>query len=299
MKVRRLPSNPIIRPDLDERMGSNINGPSLIRVPDWVPHPLGRYYLYFAHHQGTYIRLAYADRLEGPWEIYRPGVLDLGASFFDRHLASPDLRVDDERREIRMYYHGCCLPEPPHQFTRVAISKDGLDFTAREEILGVSYWRTFGWRGDHYALAMPGTFYRSLDGLTNFEQGPTLFTPDMRHSAVQLDGDLLKVFYTRAGDCPERILLSTIALIADWTQWQQGEPVTVLEPETAYEGAGLPLAPSRRGAVHEPARQLRDPCIYEAGEKTYLLYAVAGEGGIAVAELLAGDAERSDGSERS
>ncbi|NET62179.1 MAG: hypothetical protein F6K47_40550, partial [Symploca sp. SIO2E6] len=34
--------------------GSNINGPSLIRVPEWIENPLGRYYLYFAHHQGKY-----------------------------------------------------------------------------------------------------------------------------------------------------------------------------------------------------------------------------------------------------
>ncbi len=36
-------------------MGSNIAGPSLVRLPDWVENPLGRYYLYFADHRGTYI----------------------------------------------------------------------------------------------------------------------------------------------------------------------------------------------------------------------------------------------------
>ncbi|MEZ5903689.1 MAG: hypothetical protein R3C69_00710 [Geminicoccaceae bacterium] len=42
-RVVRLPGNPIIRPHMDGRMGDNINGPSLIRVPDWVG-ALGRYY---------------------------------------------------------------------------------------------------------------------------------------------------------------------------------------------------------------------------------------------------------------
>ena len=70
MRVQRLLSGPIIVPDMDERMGRNINGPSLIRVPEWVQHPLGRYYLYFAHHQGRYIRLAFADDIEGPWHVY-------------------------------------------------------------------------------------------------------------------------------------------------------------------------------------------------------------------------------------
>ena len=61
--VARLSGEPIIRPHMDDRMGSNINGPSLIRVPGWVEKPLGRYYLYFAGHKGAYIRLACADAL--------------------------------------------------------------------------------------------------------------------------------------------------------------------------------------------------------------------------------------------
>ncbi|TGP23371.1 hypothetical protein, partial [Mesorhizobium sp. M1D.F.Ca.ET.234.01.1.1] len=53
---------PIITPGmLPGDDGANINGPSLIRVPDWLPGRLGAYYLYFAHHTGTYIRLAFAD----------------------------------------------------------------------------------------------------------------------------------------------------------------------------------------------------------------------------------------------
>ena len=63
-------------------MGSNINGPSLIRVPDWLPNPLGKYYLYFAHHKGEYIRLAYADDLSGPWTTYEAGTQARGGALF-------------------------------------------------------------------------------------------------------------------------------------------------------------------------------------------------------------------------
>jgi hypothetical protein len=35
-----------------------------------------------------------------------------------------------------------------------------------------------------------------------------------------------------------------------------------------------------------PVRQLRDPAIYQEDGRTYLLYSVAGEHGIAIAELL-------------
>src|SRR5581483_6419287 len=75
-------TNPIVYPNMDSRMGSNINGPSLLRVPSWVPNPLGKYYLYFSDHKGAYIRLAYADDLRGPWKMHVPGSLQLADSMF-------------------------------------------------------------------------------------------------------------------------------------------------------------------------------------------------------------------------
>ncbi|TIO99576.1 MAG: hypothetical protein E5X72_32940, partial [Mesorhizobium sp.] len=51
----------IVTPDmLPGSEGININGPSLISMPDWAPGRLGAYHLYFADHGGSYIRLAYA-----------------------------------------------------------------------------------------------------------------------------------------------------------------------------------------------------------------------------------------------
>ena len=94
-------------------MGDNINGPSLIRVPDWIENPLGRYYLYFGHHKGRYIRLAYADDISGPWRIHSPGVLSLEDSYFAGHIASPDVHVDAENGRIRMYFHGVDLTAGP------------------------------------------------------------------------------------------------------------------------------------------------------------------------------------------
>ena len=46
-----------------KREGKNMNGPSAIRIPDWIPpanhaDPTAVYYLYFAHHSGKYIRMA-------------------------------------------------------------------------------------------------------------------------------------------------------------------------------------------------------------------------------------------------
>jgi len=132
---------------------------------------------------------------------------------------------------------------------------------------------------------MPGRLRRSRSGLTGFEEGPLLFTPNMRHVAVRRLGATLQVFYSNAFDCPEHILLSTIDLTPDWREWKNTAPISVLKPELDYEGALLPVLPSKRGAIHEPARQLRDPCVFEEDGRTYLLYSVAGESGIAMAEL--------------
>ena len=283
--ARRLPANPIIRPHMDARMGANVQGPSLIRVPDWVQNPLGRYYLYFADHKGSYIRLAFADNIEGPWRMHTPGALQLADSRYPTapieapadagailsaqhlpgvappgtpgvpdamadattpHIASPDVHVDHAQRRIVMYYHG--LATFRIQRTRVALSTDGLAFEAREELLGPSYFRVFRHAGFTYALCMPGILLRSADGLSGFERGPTLFEGRQRHTALLKRGDLLHVFWTRVGDDPERIYCSTVDVSRDWMEWKAGEPFEVLRPEYDWEGAHLPGAPSWRGS---------------------------------------------------
>ncbi len=55
LRIERLLDGPHHHARHGRTDGSNIAGPSLVRVPDWVENPLGRYYLYFADHRGTYI----------------------------------------------------------------------------------------------------------------------------------------------------------------------------------------------------------------------------------------------------
>jgi len=300
IRIERLVDGPIIRPDMDRSMGSNIAGPSLIRVPDWIENPLGRYYLYFSDHRGLYIRLAYANELTGPWTMYEAGTLQLHQSGFPTlcppcgeapnptassvyaHVASPDVHVVDERREIVMYVHG---RDVGRQLTRAAVSTDGLHFEGRPEVLGRPYFRAFHHDGFVYALSMPGVIYRSHDGLTGFEEGPRLFNPDMRHSALLKRGNRLFVFWTQRDDAPERVLVSTIDLTGDWDTWTNTEPVEVLRPERPWEGAELPVEPSRGGSIDIPVNQLRDPAIFEEDGRVYLLYSVAGERGIGLAEV--------------
>jgi hypothetical protein len=291
----------------------------MIRAPDWIDGRRGDYYLYFADHKGRYIRLAYADNLLGPWKIHPPGSLQLEQSCFlteppkatpqqvaefearskrsgapishdllleitTPHIASPDVHVDWAGRRIVMYFHG--LDDVGTQVTRVATSSNGVDFDAQPEVLGRSYMRAFEHDEMTYALAMPGQFYRSTDGMHGFEPGPALFNPNMRHSAVIKRGRELCVFWTQVGDTPERILLSRIDLAGDWRSWKEGSAIEVFRPERSWEGADAPLVPSVRSTAYGQVNQLRDPAIFEENGRVYLLYAVAGESGIAIAEVL-------------
>ena len=144
--------------------------------------------------------------------------------------------------------------------------------------------------GDYYyGISNGAKLERSKNPAAPFEPGPDLFPqgPEgrVRHVAVKLDGDAVSLFYTRIGDIPERIFLSTVRLTPDWNQWRASEGMLVLPPEMPYEGADLPLEASKAGPAPGRVRQLRDPEIYREGAKTYLLYSVAGESGIATAEL--------------
>ena len=316
--VVRLLDAPIIRPDLHPSIGENIQGPSLIRVPDWVEDRLGAYYLYFADHKGQYIRLAYADDVLGPWRIYQACSLQIANSHFlteppavspeelerlraarsgrsaaishdlltevtTPHIASPDVHVDDENRRIVMYFHG--LDGVSRQVSRVATSSDGIHFDAGPEILGRTYMRVFQHDGYTYAMSMPGQLYRSRNPLGGFEAGPRLFNPNMRHAALLKRGDTLLVFWTQVGQVPEHIKLSTIDISGDWTSWSQTPGVEVLRPAHDWEGADAPLEPSVRSTAYGHVNQLRDPAIFEEDGRVFLLYAVAGESGIAIAEV--------------
>jgi hypothetical protein len=349
--ARRLPGNPIIRHTMDARLRDearrygyvNVNGPSLIRVPPWVENRLGDYYLYFAHHKGEFIRMAYADRLTGPWTVHSPGVLELDASLFASeapdsaglvrsvldlwkatsltefialsqvgaaaqeaietrkrrglpapaatrpHIASPDVVIDRERREIRMYFHG--VVERHLQMTRVATSSDGLHFRVRPELLTAPYLRVFEYRGTYYGLAMPGLLYRAADGLSGFRvRDRPLFAANTRHAAVWVGEDIWHVFYTRVGDAPERILCSTMDVTSpDWDEWTPSPPFEILRPGLRWEGADLPVEPSIRGESTVPVQELRDPAVFVEDDQAYLLYSAAGEQAIAIARLTVRD----------
>jgi hypothetical protein len=317
----RVAQNPLITVSTSPSLGDNVNGPSIIRVPSWIPHPLGRYYAYFGHHKGRFIRLAYADAIAGPWKIYEPGVVPVSETAFYRpqpdpdgpvdqfytHVASPEIYVDEARKRLVLWTHGWwtdgqrwpltladarawAREKGYGQFTQSSESTDGLHFALRPAITKVSYLRVFPYGDYLYGMARLGQLLRSKDPLAAFEMGPNPFAGGpyadrVRHVATVLRGHTLFVFFTGIGDAPERVLLSTIDLAGDWQTWKASAPTELLRPEAPYECPDLPNVPSAQGEIEGPARQLRDPGIVADAGKTYLFYSICGEQGLAAAEL--------------
>ena len=274
----KYPDPLIIKPDMlkiDE--GDNINGPSLIKVPSWVKDPLGKYYLYFSHHDGKYIRLAYADEIQGPYKIYDKGTLHVEDTPGKDHVASPDVHIDEENKKIVLYYH---TPYDDWQYTFKAESEDGLNFTSEEENLGMFYFRVFKWKNRLFSIAknknISGILYECVNGkwkpITNL-------IGKMRHAAVLVEDDVVNIFYTIVGEAPESIYRSTF----DIDKLEITSTEKILYPLYNYEGSDLSMQPSTFGSGI--GNQLRDPCIYSEDNTNYILYTVAGEAGIAIGKL--------------
>lgn len=197
----RVPESPIIRDSmLPGNLGASINGPSMIRVPTTVEHPLGRYYLYFAHHDGKHIRMAYADRVEGPWTIYEPGALRLkDQNVVENHIASPEAVVDPASHQIFLFYHGWIHNRKNRanwtgdgydgQWSSVAVSDDGIHFRPIDRSVGPSYLRVFSHDGQWFALNELGVLRRAAKPGEHFDPVCQLvgndvvdaFDPALRH----------------------------------------------------------------------------------------------------------------------
>jgi hypothetical protein len=161
---------------LPSREVANINVPSVIRVPDWVEEPLGRYYLYYAsHYDSRHIGLAVADHIEGPWRIHAGGVLRSSEVPAIRNLmAAPDVHVDEPRKQIRMYFHSA-LQEQKHIRAFVSTSTNGLSFEVGADLAETFYFRAFAIEGVWYALSMGGVFGGPVMGCRSLWPGRMCF----------------------------------------------------------------------------------------------------------------------------
>ena len=176
------------------------------------------------------------------------------------------------------------------QYSQLAESIDGINFSVTPNLTKESYLRVFHYKGYFYALGRLGRLLRTKNLYDSFELGPnpfkeTSYADRVRHVALELKGKTLYVYFSAMGDEPEHIVMSTINLSEDWTQWKSSEPIKVLEPEKSYECAKLPIQRSIEGLAHQKVRALRDPFIFKENKSTFLFYSICGEQGIAAAKL--------------
>lgn len=343
--IRMNRSNPIITANMfpsNRRSsdGNNINGPCMIRIPDWIPtnrraNSNARYYLYFGHHDGDYIRMAWSRNPTGPFTLYRAGASTGSRGVFDtnnrtidldedvqiprNHVASPNVHVDNDNRQIIMYFHageyrfeGRTINR---QVTFVNTSDDGLSFRRRDTepvIFGPSYMNVFEWDRDLYAFHNDGgpvrarSFnnpWRPTNGYYNGNNLPDLWerrsgnlfqdalgvsrsTRRVRHTGTRVSGNNAQVFYSIRGDNPERIYVSNIRLSSNWNNWNVNAPGNeLLRAVGGWEGGHLRSRASEGGAA-TGVNELRDPYPFQDRDGSlYLYYAGQGEDAIGVAAM--------------
>ena len=208
--VTRLTDGPLVAADmfpasatagLEPEALANVNGPSVLRMPDWAAGKQAPLHMYFAHHKGKSIRLAYADRMQGPWAIYPGPIMPLADSLFEpedpvpdpaltrpdwvaglggdylyAHVASPDIHIDEDHQRIIMYYHG--LLRDGDQQTRLSTSADGLDFTPQAPLLGPPYFRATWLDGVMYLSMWEGRLARARAWEGPFDLAPRIHDGD-------------------------------------------------------------------------------------------------------------------------
>ncbi len=303
-KLVRYLDRPLLHIGSHPSIGRNINGPCVIRTPDWVPDALGRFYMYFAHHTGTHIRLAIADNVRGPWRVADTPPLRLSDSKFAQnpvtyrtaagrlvtepaHIASPDVHILEKSRQIVMLFHG--LQNDGTQSTGVAVSTNGRDFSTEgfETNIAPPYLRVCKTPDQLIGVAWGGEVFTSHSLLGPFEKGPPVLErpngPDLipRHPALVWKNGTLHCFYTLIGDCPERVWHVPVSPGASWSDWQTGTPNMILAPDRIWEGSDIPETPSRIGEAKSMEKALRDPFVFE----DHVFYAGGGENCIAAQRI--------------
>jgi hypothetical protein len=187
-----------------------------------------------------------------------------------------------------------------------ATSTDGITWTP--DTAGpnnVIYLAVFKYGSTFYAVEEGGLLRRSSDsdGAANYTRQAdfepfraglmALFSggETIRHCGVEVVGDALHVYATLRGDTPERVFHGTADLtVADWEDWVCTGWAEVARPEYDFEGAFLTLDASQSSYAVTNERELRDPFPFTdpADGSRWLVYAAAGEHGIGIVPLGAG-----------
>jgi hypothetical protein len=110
--------------------------PCIRGVSGRIANPLARYYLYYAPHDAPGgICLSYSNTLDGPFTEYpdNPIVKNVWSPNYSvSHVSSPHVLWRGDLGELWLYFHG------ENTTTRLARSKDGINFTYDKVVLSTS-----------------------------------------------------------------------------------------------------------------------------------------------------------------
>jgi hypothetical protein len=266
-------------------ISNNINGPCIIKVPEFIENPLGKYYLYFGHHKGTYIRMAYSNNILGPYTLFKPGILDIKDTPGYDHIASPDVVIDFKNKRLILYYHCVFNNGKTPQSTFYAYSTNGLNFQSHKINILYPYFRYFTYHDSEYGIAMYkhiGSIILKKNG-NEYEEFSELL-PKSRHTSVMIINDKIYIFYTIVGDCPEHIYYCQITNL-EKNNVKTTEKISLVKPEFEYEHNNQKPIISCYGPIFTKINQLRDPYIFFDNDNFYIFYTVCGEKGIAVCRV--------------
>ena len=124
------------------------------------------------------------------------------------------------------------------------------------------------------------------DGFSGFVEGPVLFNPNMRHAAVLKRGVRAVGVLDPGRRCAGTDLAEPdrSGAAIGWSG-RTARRSRFCGRNEAGRAPDAPLTPSVRSTAYGMVNQLRDPAIFEEDGRMFLLYAVAGESGIAIAEV--------------
>ena len=275
----------------------NINGPTLVEFECPLFPKLRLYLMYFGHHKGKYIRVAWAFSPTGPFRrvpLVRP--LLLRDRFGERkgHVASPEVRTVGGKRY--MFAHSPSRHfRPGKQITYMSRLRLGVVCSRPKPIDLPSYARFFSLNGDMHAITNGADVFKldsnSLETRQLDVDKSRLLVPEsqdvierVRHPQILAWLGHTLCFYTRVGDAPERVFVSLLEA-KNPEEIMFSTPIELLRPREDYEGAHHNIEPSKSGISRRPENALRDPFVGEFGGQHFLYYSTAGEKGIACAEL--------------
>lgn len=276
----------IITPDMfsNKMDGLNINGPCLIKVPNFIKNPIGKYYLYFGHHCGQHIRLAYSDNIEHGYKIFEGGVLNISQIYGYDHLSSPEIIVNHETSEIELYYH-CPYKHNKidPQSTFCARSNDGINFVSDKNMcFPYPYYRQFKHNNNIIGLAME-KIQNESHTVVFYNNKTKKILKMSRHVSMFILNNTIYLLYSTVGNTPEHIQICQL-LIHEDNCYTVNES-SLFFPTLEYETSGKKPTQSKYG-MSNGICELRDPYAYIEDTDIYILYTVGGEKGIAIAKFI-------------